>query len=161
MWLKSWTCSHPTQMLTARSLYSMISLLLYNKQNSARIILHIDHVYIVHILHRNQYLLKLAQGPMKERLFINLMILVWFWSVKTVHRFNLSELGCLSTLAPIVNHCYYRLMPYIGKSKLFSATNCKQIKDSSNSSCSSTESGVYWVLNKQVPTFVSILAILV
>ena len=43
-------------------------------------------------------------------------------------------------------------MPYVGKSKIFSAKSCKQIKDLSKG-CSNTGDGVYWVLNKQVKSF--------
>jgi len=46
-------------------------------------------------------------------------------------------------------------MPYVGKSKIFSAKSCKQIKDLSKG-CSNTGDGVCLVFNKQVKSFASI-----
>ena len=45
----------------------------------------------------------------------------------------------------------YRLTPSTGKTREFSANNCKEIKEALSTDCTvSPQSGVYWVQDQQV-----------
>ena len=48
----------------------------------------------------------------------------------------------------------YRLVPSTGKTKELSANNCKEIKEALSTDCTkSPQSGVYWVQNQQVTSY--------
>ena len=49
----------------------------------------------------------------------------------------------------------YRLVPSTGKTKELSANNCKEIKEALSTDCTlSPQSGVYWVQNQQVSSYI-------